>query len=77
MMRSRSWLATPTVGSGSRRDPEPTVGVASDERERIIRALERCGGNQTHAARQLGMSRRTLISRIERYDLPRPRKREG
>jgi DNA-binding NtrC family response regulator len=47
-----------------------------DERTRIIRALERCAGNQTHAARMLGISRRTLISRIERYALPRPRKRE-
>ena len=76
--RPGAYSFAPAAGDDdSRRDPEPTVGVASDERERIIRALERCGGNQTHAARQLGMSRRTLISRIERYDLPRPRKREG
>jgi DNA-binding NtrC family response regulator len=47
-----------------------------DERARILRALERCAGNQTHAARLLGISRRTLISRIERYNLPRPRKRD-
>jgi len=53
---------------------EPAEG--EDERARIIRALERCAGNQTHAARLLGVSRRTLISRIERYDLPRPRKRD-
>ncbi|HEU4727838.1 MAG TPA: FHA domain-containing protein [Kofleriaceae bacterium] len=45
------------------------------ERERIIEALEVCRGNQTRAAAMLGMSRRTLISRIERYRLPRPRKR--
>jgi DNA-binding NtrC family response regulator len=49
---------------------------AGDERTRILQALERCAGNQTHAARLLGVSRRTLISRIERYDLPRPRKRD-
>jgi DNA-binding NtrC family response regulator len=46
-----------------------------DERSEILRALEHCAGNQTHAARMLGISRRTLISRIERYKLPRPRKR--
>jgi transcriptional regulator of acetoin/glycerol metabolism len=69
-----SYLPAPNQGD-SRREPEPRGGAPSEERERIIRALERCAGNQTHAARELGMSRRTLISRIERYDLPRPRKR--
>ena len=49
--------------------------AADEERTRILRALEACAGNQTHAARMLGVSRRTLISRIERYQLPRPRKR--
>ncbi|HET7505872.1 MAG TPA: sigma 54-interacting transcriptional regulator [Kofleriaceae bacterium] len=44
------------------------------ERDRIVEALEVCRGNQTRAAAILGMSRRTLISRIERYGLPRPRK---
>jgi transcriptional regulator with GAF, ATPase, and Fis domain len=54
----------------------PSAGGEGDERTRILGALERCGGNQTHAARLLGMSRRTLINRIERYNLPRPRKRD-
>jgi two-component system response regulator AtoC len=45
-----------------------------DERDRIIRALEACGGNQTRAARLLGVSRRTLVNRLESYNLPRPRK---
>jgi two-component system, NtrC family, response regulator AtoC len=44
------------------------------ERDRIIAALEVCRGNQTKAAAILGMSRRTLIYRLERYRLPRPRK---
>jgi DNA-binding NtrC family response regulator len=44
------------------------------ERDRIIGALELCRGNQTRAAAILGMSRRTLIHRLERYGLPRPRK---
>jgi DNA-binding NtrC family response regulator len=45
------------------------------ERQRVIDALEKCGGNQTHAAKMLGISRRALIHRIEAHDLPRPRKR--
>ncbi|AKT42926.1 sigma-54-dependent Fis family transcriptional regulator [Chondromyces crocatus] len=45
------------------------------ERQRIIDALDRCGGNQTRAAEELGISRRTLVSRLGEYGLPRPRKR--
>ncbi len=45
------------------------------ERQRIIEALEKCGGNQTSAAELLGISRRTLVTRLATYDLPRPRKR--
>jgi transcriptional regulator with PAS, ATPase and Fis domain len=44
------------------------------ERDVIIDALERANGNQTVAARTLGIARRTLITRIEQYGLPRPRK---
>lgn len=47
-----------------------------DERERIIEALQQCQGNQTKAALLLGVSRRTLINRLESFGLPRPRKRE-
>jgi two-component system, NtrC family, response regulator AtoC len=42
--------------------------------EEALAVLEKCVGNQTYAARMLGISRRTLVSRIEEYNLPRPRK---
>jgi two-component system response regulator AtoC len=45
------------------------------ERDRILDALAKCGGNQTQAARQLGISRYTLMNRIEAYGVARPRKR--
>lgn len=44
------------------------------ERARIVQALEQAGGNQTEAAKLLGISRRTLIKRLDAYQLPRPRK---
>jgi DNA-binding NtrC family response regulator len=46
----------------------------ASERERILAALAEAGGNQTRAAKLLGMSRRTLIYRLDELGLPRPRK---
>jgi DNA-binding NtrC family response regulator len=45
------------------------------ERQSIIDALARANGHQATAAKLLGISRRTLINRLEQYQLPRPRKR--
>jgi transcriptional regulator with PAS, ATPase and Fis domain len=44
------------------------------ERTRILEALERAGGNQSRAARDLGISRRLLVERLDAYGTPRPRK---
>jgi DNA-binding NtrC family response regulator len=44
------------------------------ERERIRLALAACNGNQSRAAEHLGMPRRTLVSKLAAYDIPRPRK---
>jgi DNA-binding NtrC family response regulator len=47
-------------------DPHPLAAV---EREHILRALQRAGGNKKAAARMLGVSRRALYRRLERLDL--------
>ena len=47
---------------------------SEEERQRVLSALEQCAGNQTRAAKVLGVSRRTLINRLERLNMPRPKK---
>ncbi|HEV8550281.1 MAG TPA: sigma 54-interacting transcriptional regulator [Polyangiaceae bacterium] len=54
--------------------PFQEAATPEDEKARILKALEACGGNQTRAAKMLGIARRTLINRIEQFNLPRPKK---
>jgi len=42
------------------------------ERELILKALDRAAGNKSRAARLLGLTRRTLYSRMERHGLRTP-----
>jgi DNA-binding NtrC family response regulator len=45
----------------------------ASERQRIVNALEQCAGNQTRAAKLLGLSLRTLVNRLKMHNIPRPR----
>jgi DNA-binding NtrC family response regulator len=45
------------------------------ERQQLLDALARCGGNQSQAAKLLGVSRNTVMARIAEHGLPRPKKR--
>jgi DNA-binding NtrC family response regulator len=62
-------VATPAPADGSLRDH-----VDAAERQRVAEVLERCGGNQTLAAVELGISRRTLVARLSEWGLTRPRR---
>ena len=54
---------------------QAALGLSEDdERRRVIAALDACGGNQTRAAKALGMTRKALIVRLERYGVTRPRR---
>ena len=45
---------------------------AEVERYLVARALDATGGNQTEAARQLGLSRAGLFKLMRRLDVPKP-----
>jgi two-component system response regulator AtoC len=47
-----------------------------DDRQRIMDALASCAGNQSRAAKLLGMPRRTFVARLDRYQIPRPKKNQ-
>jgi DNA-binding NtrC family response regulator len=48
---------------------ENNLSLEEMEKRLIMRALKQCGGNQTQAARHLGLSRRTLAYRLEKYGI--------
>jgi DNA-binding NtrC family response regulator/pSer/pThr/pTyr-binding forkhead associated (FHA) protein len=60
-------IAPPSLTLGGMRDQ-----IADMERAAIAAVLESCGGSQTEAAKQLGISRRTLIYRMEKHGLKPP-----
>jgi DNA-binding NtrC family response regulator len=52
---------------------EVPTGVTMEELEKlaIVKALDQCGGNRTHAANRLGISVRTLQRKLRQYELER------
>jgi two-component system, NtrC family, response regulator AtoC len=69
-------LAGPTSGlpvadAGA---PSDLTSSSVDERQRILDALAACAGNQSRAAKMLGMPRRTFVARLDEYKIPRPKK---
>jgi two-component system, NtrC family, response regulator HydG len=58
--------------SGVPEIPAEGLSLETLERELIVRALERAAGNKSAAARLLGLTRRTLYSRMERHGLRKP-----
>jgi DNA-binding NtrC family response regulator len=51
------------------------AGSRALDREKIVSALARAAGNQKVAAQLLGVSRRTLLNKLDRFGIDRPRKR--
>ncbi len=53
--------------------PEQGISLEAVEKELIVKALKRCQWNQSRAARYLDISRKTLLYRIERHGIHRPK----
>ncbi len=47
----------------------PTLNLRQIERVAIEKAIEEAGGNKTQAAKMLGLSRRGLLKKLERYKI--------
>jgi DNA-binding NtrC family response regulator len=71
---SREVHAAGPHAAGSKPLPKLADARENDERERILAALDACASNQTRAAKRLGISRRTLITKLDHYNIPRPQK---
>lgn len=53
-----------------RKEADVSLSLSSEEeKERIIRAIEKTGGNKSKAAILLGIDRKTLYNKIRKYDL--------
>jgi two-component system response regulator AtoC len=70
-------VAEPLTPAGPPRAAPPSTLSPEElaERQRMIDALEANVGNQTRAAADLGMPRRTFVAKLDRYGIPRPQKR--
>ena len=79
LLMDRQWLLPEDVATLSRsaststfRLPPEGVNLEAVERQLLVQALERAGGNQTQAGHLLGINRDQVRYRIEKFGLPRP-----
>jgi len=68
-LREQTLTASPSDHSPVLKIPEEGLSLVALEKELIQQALEVSGGNKSQAARLLGLTRRTLYSRLERHGL--------
>lgn len=64
--------ADSSVASIGLKLPEDGIDLEEVEKEILLQALEKHNWNQTHAARYLNISRKTLIYRMEKFSLVPP-----
>lgn len=64
--------AKPRIANVKLELPDEGISLEEVEKEILIQALERHNWNQTHAAKYLNISRKTLIYRMEKYGIISP-----
>ena len=76
LLGEREWLGVSDFAglgrgpaTGAFRLPPEGVNLEEVERHLLEQALERCGGNQTHAGRMLGINRDQVRYRVEKFGL--------
>jgi DNA-binding NtrC family response regulator len=57
------------AGGNGEEDAQSELNLSELSKQTILKALETCRGNRTEAARQLGISRRTLHRRLNEFGL--------
>jgi two-component system response regulator HydG len=60
-------IASPSLHTYRSEDRNPLADASAKERETLIDALRKCGGNRTEAARILGVSRVTVWKRMKKH----------
>jgi len=70
-LEPQDFTLTRTVSPTEFKLPPEGVNLEEVERQLLVQALERAGGNQTHAAQLLGINRDQVRYRIEKFGLSR------
>jgi two-component system, NtrC family, response regulator AtoC len=84
LLLEREWITPEDLSAVLRgpgavlfRLPAEGVNLEALERQLLVQALERAGGNQTRAGQLLGINRDQVRYRVEKFGLPLPVARDG
>ena len=54
-------------GSSEADEPAKNLSLEAIEKRSILDALDACGGNKSETARRLGITRKTLCTKLDKY----------
>jgi len=59
---------SPIVGGSDQLGFPENMPLDEVEKRRILEAMNTCGGNKSEAARRLGITRKTLRKKLDKYE---------